>query len=43
MLPLERDENPQDNEGETGIFVDMSMQPEAVLWICSSYNGYRFT
>jgi hypothetical protein len=43
MLPLERHENPQDNEGETGIFIDMSMQPEAVLWICSSYNGYRFT
>jgi hypothetical protein len=43
ILPLWRHENPQDNEGETGIFIDMSMQPEAVLRICSSYNSYRFT
>jgi hypothetical protein len=27
MLPLQCYENSQDNEGETGVFADMSMQP----------------
>jgi hypothetical protein len=41
MWLLKRHENPQCNRGETGIFVDMSMQHEAILWICSSCNGLQ--
>ncbi|MHC4124145.1 MAG: hypothetical protein ACYSSI_11270 [Planctomycetota bacterium] len=43
MFLLWRSENSQAKDGETDILVDMSMQPDEELRICSSHNNYRIS